>query len=333
MRTLVVRIVFTLAVLACPAAGVAQGRLMAFGQLSTGGAIPFELGPVAASASTAVALGTAGGYVFSEPSTGWESETPSAELEDADATAAPNAVAVSGSTVVLGYLSDDVDDVFVEPTGGWRDAMQPSAQLEDSRQWGIGGASILGGEIFASVSPYGGGKYEIDGFSQSAAGWSGTVSQTAELVDSQGWRLDLLGTFDGAVIADASDNDGHQRADVFVRPSAGGAERSDSRPPWTRHRLCAATPARISQRLRSTTWSSSSRPVAGKERSARSPRSTPRPQILTVSPRQPSATERCWAKAIAAAVIARTAAVPTSGYLTRRRLVGPVRSRHAQLRR
>jgi hypothetical protein len=194
-------------------------------------------GPVVgASGPTLAAVSSSGDVlVFSESSAGWVSGPPAAQLVDpalSGTAATVGALAVSPSTIVAEYGLDD-DEVYAEPAGGWSGEITPAASLSDSSAATLPGAvqmgraSVSGGAIAieatpATTAPLGGPQNLpwIDVFAEPSDGWTGDLTETARLQDSDGRVLDLLGQQGSVVIADASNEQG-SRVDVFAEPAGG----------------------------------------------------------------------------------------------------------------
>ncbi len=175
-------------------------------------------------------------YVFTEPASGWQPATQTAELTASDG--APNdhlgeSVAISGSTIVAGAAGQGAVYVFSEPVSGrWQDATQ-TAKLTAS-----GGApnddlgqsvAISGSTIVAGAPGSDGGRGAVSLFSEPASGWQ-DATQTAELTASDGAVFDSLGwsvAVSGSTIAAAAPNHtigGHSRQGtvyVFSEPASG----------------------------------------------------------------------------------------------------------------
>ena len=123
-------------------AGSTGGSLVQAGQL-TSSSPAAHLTTLAASGQTAVAVDQTSGLVtvFSEPGSGWSSGMQVAQLDVPGITAvtpsgaADLAVAVSGSTIVVGNSGAIVGAnsgegaayVYAEPAGGWSGTIEPSA--------------------------------------------------------------------------------------------------------------------------------------------------------------------------------------------------------------
>ena len=125
-------------------AGSTGGSLVPAGQLAASSTAA-HLTTLAASGQTAVAVDQTSGLVavFSEPGSGWSSGMQVAQLDVPGITAvtpsgaADLAVAVSGSTIVVGNRGAIVGAnsgegaayVYAEPAGGWSGTIEPSAEL------------------------------------------------------------------------------------------------------------------------------------------------------------------------------------------------------------
>ena len=180
-------------------------------------------------------------YVFVKGSNGWSSMTQTATLTPSDAGSGfGTSVAISGDTIVVGAANaSNLDNqtsgpgaayVFVKPAGGWADMTQ-TAKLTasdgvDGDAFGnsvsISGNTIAVGAFFANNFS---GKAYV--FVEPSSGWSGNLTQTAELTasDSSG-LLDYFGSsvsISGNTILVGSNghNNFQGSAYVFVEPAGG----------------------------------------------------------------------------------------------------------------
>jgi hypothetical protein len=152
-------------------------------------------------------------YVFVMPSSGW----PGVHFQDAELLATDGAaddnlgdsVAVSGNTVAAGAGSHTVGlntsqgaaYVFVMPAAGWAGSPSPVAELTASdgapgdllgSSVAISGSTVIAGALFHKVgaNTNQGAAYV---FVMPAAGWAGSLAQTAELTATDGAPRDYLG--------------------------------------------------------------------------------------------------------------------------------------------
>lgn len=158
-------------------------------------------------------------YVFVKPEAGWRNATHDAKLIASDGALSDqfgNAVAVSGNTVVvaapLDNIGANVDQgsayVFVKPQVGWsgertEDAKLIASDFDTAPQFpseafgssvAASGDTIVMGAHFAdrnSLFRRTGAAYV---FQKPAAGWSGTLTEIAKLVASDGEFPDQMGT-------------------------------------------------------------------------------------------------------------------------------------------
>ncbi len=190
-------------------------------------------------------------YVFVKPIQGWSGNlTQVAKLVASDGAALDNfggAVSVSGDTVVVGARAATVGAnaaqgaayVFVKPSTGWAGTLTESAKLIASDGAagdifaigvGIDGDTVVAGAL--SHSPgvnLGQGAAYV--FVKPAGGWSGTLTQSAKLIASDGAAGDGMGfvavSFDtvvaGAPFKTIGANVGQGAAYVFARPGTGWA--------------------------------------------------------------------------------------------------------------
>src|SRR5579871_6410597 len=113
--------------------------------LASNGASGDSFGATAISSGDTIAIGApeAGGfsgaiYVFVEPQSGWQDMTQTAELT-ASSSSMMNLYAFSGDTILGGQLSCTGNGnfgpgalyVYVKPTGGWTNTLNPTATLQD----------------------------------------------------------------------------------------------------------------------------------------------------------------------------------------------------------
>ena len=188
-------------------------------------------------------------YVYVKPGTGWANMTQVATLTSSDdGQGFGTSVAISGNTIVVGAADTSNFDprapqaagpgaayVFVEPAGGWSGNLTESAKLtasdgQDGDAFGdsvsIAGASIAVGAFFAVDSSGNGFAGKAYVFVKPTAGWSGTLTQTAELTASDSELLNYLGVSMGisgdTVIAGAQGHNNFQGAGYVFVESADG---------------------------------------------------------------------------------------------------------------
>lgn len=186
-------------------------------------------------------------YVFVEPASGWSGTLePAAELTASDGGVNDYfgwySVAVSGNTVAVGGVDHSPGAVylFVKPPTGWSGVLTQTAELVASAggdrlgagQAGISsdGTTVVAGAGYQTV----GSNVEqgaVYVFVEPKLGWSGTMTESAELTASGGGSGDQLG-IEGvgisgdAVVAGAAYQDVGANADqgavyVFVKPKSG----------------------------------------------------------------------------------------------------------------
>ncbi|HET7091046.1 MAG TPA: FG-GAP repeat protein [Anaerolineae bacterium] len=193
-------------------------------------------------------------YVFVKPGEGWADMTQIAKLTASDGAALDRfgiSVAISGDTVAVGALLDDIDAnadqgsayVFVKPGGGWADMTQ-TAQLTASDgaadDW-FGASVAISGDTLV-VGAYGddvdtnadqGSAYV---FVRPGGAWA-EMTQTAKLTASGGAALDWFGwsvaiNGDMVVVGAPFDNIGTNTyqgsAYVFVKPGGGWMDMTQS---------------------------------------------------------------------------------------------------------
>ncbi len=185
--------------------------------------------------------------VYVKPSTGWMNMTQVATLTSSDSGQGFGvSVAISGNTIVVGAANTSnfrpqsagpgAAYVFVQPASGWAD-MTETAKLTASDglpgdafgdSVSISGGTIAAGAFFASDASGNGFAGKAYVFVRPSAGWSGNLSQTAELTASDSVLLNYLGvsiaTNGTTVVAGADGHNNFQGAGyVFVEPSGGWA--------------------------------------------------------------------------------------------------------------
>lgn len=184
-------------------------------------------------------------YVFVKPASGWANMTQTAELTSSDSGEGfGTSVAISGNTIVVGAANASnfsnqsagpgAAYVFVKPAGGWSNATE-NAKLTasdgvDGDAFGnsvaISGNTIAVGAIFASDSngdDFAGKTYV---FVKPGSGWSGSLSQNAELTASDSALLSYMGcsvavSGNTVVAGSYGQNNFQGSAYVFVEPTGG----------------------------------------------------------------------------------------------------------------
>jgi FG-GAP repeat len=192
-------------------------------------------------------------YVFTEPAGGWSDLTkPTAELTVSNG-AMDNAIgslslAISGNTIVAGEpyatVGANADEgavyVWVEPSGGWKDATQ-TAELTPSdgaaNDAGYLPVAIDGSTIVAGYPELAVGANAQEGkvyvFTKPPGGWV-SATQSAELTEAGGSAQDELGlevAIDGNTIAAAAqqaDQGDGAAVDVFTEPGGGWANETQT---------------------------------------------------------------------------------------------------------
>ena len=149
-------------------------------------------------------------YVFTMPSSGWANASQTAELTAENGEAGERfgqAVAVSGNTIVAGAPDHKVGAnevgaayVFVKPASGWAGSPKQSAELSAEKgqvQESFGKSVAVSGNTVAVGGPNHKATYKQQGaayvFVAGASGWEAKMSQTAELIASDGKEGDHLG--------------------------------------------------------------------------------------------------------------------------------------------
>jgi hypothetical protein len=178
-------------------------------------------------------------YVFTEPAQGWTDMTQCAKLTASDGIEADdygNSVSLDGETIVVGAPNQTVNGhsdqgaayVYSEPAGGWSGALTQSAELTapDGADGNLGiaavvsGTTIVAGASGTTVGPNAGqGAAYV--YTEPGGGWSGSLTDSAELTASGGAAGDELGSavaLAGSVVAV-----GAQDAMVGSNPDQGAA--------------------------------------------------------------------------------------------------------------
>jgi hypothetical protein len=141
-------------------------------------------------------------YPFTEPPGSWSNETEAAKLVASDGTAGEDfgsSVAISGDTIVVGTGSAGGEGasgtalyVFTKPPGGWSGTLYESAKLTvtDPSAAGLGPVAISGDTIVAGAPSTQVGSNGRQGavyvFNMPAAGWAGTIHESAKLTPASG---------------------------------------------------------------------------------------------------------------------------------------------------
>ena len=196
-------------------------------------------------------------YVFVRPAGGWAGAlAENAKLTASDGVAFDDfgvSVAVSGDTVVVGALFNDVGNnigqgsayVFVKPSGGWAGLRTQDAKLTASDGEPVdflGDSVAVSGDTVVVNAPFGDVGANINQgsayvFVKPAGGWAGQLQQNAKLVASDGATGDFSSSlsFDdsvavsgdtvvlGAARDDVGPNTDQGSAYVFVKPVGGWA--------------------------------------------------------------------------------------------------------------
>lgn len=242
-----------------PASGWANATETA--QLTASDGVAFDsLGSSVAISGNTVVAGTSNfntpgkAYVFTEPASGWASETQAAELASPDGLTDNEfsmSVGVSGDTVVVGeplaavggIINAGAVYVFTKPASGWASEL-PAAMLtaangrfEDQLGWSV---AVSGGTVVAgapnakpwSVSAVG----AVYVFTEPASGWA-NATETARLTASNPITGAQFGSAvaasDGTVVVGAPSslflqNPPAGTAYVFTEPASGWASASET---------------------------------------------------------------------------------------------------------
>jgi hypothetical protein len=158
--------------------------------------------------------------VFVEPPSGWVSESAAAVLNDPLELVS---LSISGPTIVS--TENELHDigVFAEPSRGWSGTVAPSARLVASDGLSLSGATVTGPTVVADGIDQSTGARRDYVFNKPGGGWSGTLRESAQLVDSHGLALQT-GVIDGPYVFAAAENPSLLtivHVDVFSRPAGG----------------------------------------------------------------------------------------------------------------
>ncbi|MBI4673665.1 MAG: FG-GAP repeat protein [Chloroflexi bacterium] len=196
----------------------------------------------------ASAAGQGSAYVFVKPGGGWSDMAQSAKLVASDGAAGDLfglSVAISGDTVVVGAISDDVGSnadqgsayVFVKPNGGWVGTLPQAAKLtaSDGTAYDDFGSAVgISGETIVVGARSDTDRDEVQGsayvFVKPGSGWGGYLNETAKLLASDGTVNDYFGAAvaisGDTVVVGVSGDDIASNADqgsayIFVKPVVG----------------------------------------------------------------------------------------------------------------
>jgi len=175
-------------------------------------------------------------YVFVKPSGGWSGTlTQAAKLLASDGAAQDwfgDSVSISGDRAVVGADSGAAY-VFEKPAGGWKNTLNQTAKLVASAPWraeGFGKAVSMSGDtvVVGAVGEDVGSKTNQGAayvFVKPTSGWSGTLTEVAKLLASDGGTAHFLGrsvSVSGDTVAAGADGfPSSGRAYVFVKPTGG----------------------------------------------------------------------------------------------------------------
>jgi hypothetical protein len=177
-------------------------------------------------------------YVFVKPGGGWSGIlTQTTKLVASDGAANDffgTSARISHDTIVVGTRGDDSFKgsayVFIKPSGGWGSTLTETAKLIASdggagnyfgASVGVSGDTVVSGAIFHTI-----GLNTLQGaaytFVKPGSGWSGTLTETAKLIASDGAGGDRLGVAvaisSDTIVANAEKDDNKGSAYVFVKP-------------------------------------------------------------------------------------------------------------------
>lgn len=197
------------------------GGAVLFGSPGISGGVAVAGAPLATVGSN---LGQGAVYLFTEPASGWSTETETARLIESDGQAGDSfgsLAVISGDTIVASrWLRQGTPQyyVFTKPAGGWSGTLQESAQLTVSDPRGVGRSVAMSDDtIVIGADGYSGGYV----FTKPTGGWSGTIHESAKLTVPGASFPCFSGqgsvAIDGPTIAASCS--GH--AYVFTQPASG----------------------------------------------------------------------------------------------------------------
>ena len=158
---------------------------------------------VAVSGDVVLASGVNGVYVFLKPKGGWSGVITESALLTAFPDQISGAVAIDGDTVAAGGIFGLQGEVlvFLRPRQGWSGIVQESARLiaSDGANFDSLGSSVaIDEKTVVAGAPNAAVGANLQGaayvFRRPAGGWSGTISQSAKLVASDGGPFGSLGS-------------------------------------------------------------------------------------------------------------------------------------------
>lgn len=188
---------------------------------------------------------TGAAYVYVKPKNGWTNMTQTAKLTPSDSGEGfGTSVAISGNVIVVGAAnaSNQRDPaagpgaayVFVKPASGWTDMTETAKLTASDGQPGdafgnsvsISGNTIAVGAIFVTDKSGNGFAGKAYVFVRPHAGWTGKLTETAQLTASDSQLLNYMGASiainGGTVLVGAYGHNNFQGVGyVFVKPSGG----------------------------------------------------------------------------------------------------------------
>jgi hypothetical protein len=159
------------------------------------------------------------GYIFVKPTGGWKNATQTAKLTSSDGGVYDEfgySVSLDGASLVAGAPNNQEKGaayVFVEPSGGWKDATQTGklTASDGAKNDNLGYSVSIAGNTVATGAPFAPiGPNQNEGaayvFVEPSGGWK-NMTQTAKLTEADGEAGDLMGSsvaISGSVIAAGS---------------------------------------------------------------------------------------------------------------------------------
>jgi hypothetical protein len=159
---------------------------------------------VAGAPGSALSNTPGAGYIFVKPTGGWKNATQTAKLTSSDGGAYDSfgySVSLDGASLVAGAPGNQQNGaayVFVEPSGGWKDATQ-TAKLtasDGAKNDNLGNSVSIAGHTVVAGAPA---LYEDQKegaayvFVEPSSGWK-NMTQTAKLTEGDGQAGDHLGS-------------------------------------------------------------------------------------------------------------------------------------------
>ncbi len=145
-------------------------------------------------------------YVYEEPAGGWANATPVATLTPSDDSNGIGAVAISGSTIVVGapaaHKYSGAVFVFSEPAGGWVNAQETATLTPSDGGHYFGAAVATSGSTIAATDSDTSKPGAVYVYTEPAGGWV-NATENAKLTDSSGTVFLSLAMSGSTIVAGA----------------------------------------------------------------------------------------------------------------------------------